>query len=947
VRIDGDFIMSKLVILLVASIIIDSPFSWAKKPSPTACFDFNAPVRVSSGGGSSFKFNFHRNKRHKHHKKSPVYSDCLKEVMKNRNEIKKDLKEIDKKIENVISRKLKKAQNIVQEIDKKVENVAQHKSRVYKHEQRYQDRRSMKSRRQNIRDDKAWGSWCLFFTTDKNMSKCRKLPNKWDWLSEIAKHRHKRMRKKTTNRIERFNEKQEHLAEKIEEIDDTEVPYEEEKLSALFGSLHDQMADEFKSQNPEYADLDQDEFLEKLYKNAKYNGFAKEYLRLNLPELEDLINQKEVTAERIAGLKDLAQEMCNNEQVACPVAKDNFESFPSVDTFKEMISTVGTIYYTDKKMEGSYSQNLNVQNYDDIMDKQSRYITNDRSKDKMKQNYERSKDALGDLEWNMDPKNKNKEGYPRKIKSACGSCDDLEDLYASMKSSGGYGNFKELKKIFEQVGCPSPSTVENSCQQDTSAILKKNGFSKGNGSKDLTTIDQAVELYLEQPDLKKDSIIKSMNEIGLLVEESEDAGMKPCTSCEVIKSRMEALTEVAKETVIQKNVAMTDEDGELIEKNGEAELADIAKTVSYRVPKKNATAEEISTLQKLKDIAFKLKSDDCIQDEYRVEKPKNKCEEKTIALKSFIEVNDSLEDLNLDQQRELRNHKDTYEAFLTKERAKTGDDNFNCCDDVVGDLSGEILKTDTGTDIPPYLSRESTRIQLAETLSCLKCGGEKNEDIKNLSVNSTNPHVSCQFYKKNIEGQSGNIQGLLKSEGSPYTVNEFMQNEVYTCKDGPNKSLINRARDWETISYSSEGKFGDFSDLNMKCFIDPSGETVNLTCCDLKHNDPVYLDFKQTLQKNIAGLDLIAKGQSTPGGGRDSLSKWLKNQQIKGEFENSPETFCRDVWAKGYARESSSSTSGFAVCEYKGKSYWKVDPLKIKKTFGGTMGVQAPKAIQQ
>ncbi len=940
--------MKKLINLLVAAIIlVDSPLIWAKKPSPTACFDFNAPVRVSSGGGPSFKFNFHRKKRHKHHKKSPEYSDCLKEVMKNRDEIKKDLKSIDKKIEEVVNRKLKKAHKIVQKVDEKYDNVAEHKRRVYKREDRYSDRRSMKNRRQNVRDDYAFGTWCLFFTTDKNMSKCRKLPHKWNWLSDIAESRHKRMRKRTRNRIDQFNEKQERLGEKIDKIAQTEVPYEEEKLTELFGNLHDQMADEFKSQNPEYADLDQDEFLERLYENPKYNKFAEDYLSANLPELEDLIHQKEVTAERISGLKELAEEMCNNEQVACPVAKDNFENFPSIDTFKEMISTVGTIYYTDKKMEGSYTQNLNVQNYDDVMDKQSRYTTNDRSKDKMKQNYERSKDALADLEWNMDPKNKNKEDYPRKIRSACGSCDDLEDLYASMKSSGGYSQFKDLKKLFEQVGCPSPNTVENSCQQDTSAILKKNGLSKGSGSKDMATIDQAVELYLKQPALKKDSIIKSMNEIGLLVEETDEAGMKPCTSCEVIKTRMEALSEVAQETVIQKDVAMTDEDGELIEQNGKADLADVAKTVKYRVPKKNATPEEIADLQKLKDIALKLKSDNCIQDEYRVEKPKNKCEEKTMALKSFIEVNDSLEDLNLDQQKELRNHKEAYEDFLSEQRAKTGDETFNCCDEVVGDLSSEILKTDTGTDIPPYLSRESARTQMAETLSCLKCGGDKNEDIKEISVNSTNPHVSCQFYKKNIEGKSGNIQGLLKSEGSPYTVNEFMQNEVYTCKDGPNKSLINRARDWETISYSSEGKFGDFSDLNMKCFIDPSGETVNLTCCDLQHNDPVYLEFKQTLQKNIAGLDLKSKGQPTPGGSRDSLAKWLKNQQLKGEFENSPETFCRDVWAKGYAKESSASTSGFAVCEYKGKSYWKVDPYKIKRSIGGSMGVQSPKGIHQ
>lgn len=939
--------MKLLLLFLLVSLIVDPSLSWAKKPSPTACYDFNSPVRVSSGGGSSFKLNFHRKKKHKHHKSSPQYSDCLKEVMKNRDEIKKDLKDIDKKIDEIVTRKLKKANRIVQRVDGKVDNVYDHLKRVKRHERRYDDRRDDKQARQRIRKEYAWSSWCLFFTGDKNIYRCKNKLHKWDWAEAIGDSRYDLMRKKTNNRIDRFNKKEKRISDKIDRIEETEVPYEEKKLTELFGSLHDDMVDEFISQNPEYADLDEDDLLERLYKSAKYNKFGKDYLRDNLPELEDLITQREVTTERIEGLKDLAQEMCNQEQVACPVAKDNFESFPSIDSFKEMISTVGTVYYTDKKMEGSFTQNLNVQNYDEIMDKQGRFITNDRSKDKMKQNYERAKDAVTDLEWNMDPKNKNKEGYPRKIRSACGSCDDLEDLYASMKESGTYGNFKEMKKLFDQVGCPSPSTVDKSCQEDTSAILKKNGLAKGNSSKEVTSVDQAIDLYLKQPELKRESLIKSMNEIGLLVEESDKEGMKPCTSCEVIKNRMEALSEVKQETIIEKGVAVTDEKGELVVTNDKVEMEDIAKTIKYRVPKKDATPEQIAELQKLKDIALKLKSDDCIEDEYRVEKPKNKCEEKTLGLKSFIEINDSVEDLNLDQQREFRNLSDSYDSFLTQQRSKTGDENFNCCDDVVGDLSSEILPADTGSGVPPFLSRDSSRVQLAETLSCIKCGGDKNEDIKDATVSSTNPHINCEFYKKNIEGKSGNIQGLLKGAGTAYTVDEFMQNEVYTCNAGPNKSLINRARDWETIAYSTEGKYGDFADLNMKCFIDPSGETVNLTCCDLKHDDPVYLEFKQTLQKNIAGLDLKAKGQSTPGGGRESLAKWLKNQQVKGEFENSPETFCRDVWAKGYARESSAGTSGFAVCEYKGKSFWKVDPYKIKRAAGGTMEVKSPKATGQ
>ena len=939
--------MKKLITIFVITLVLTPSLSWAKKPSPTACYDFNSPVRISTGGGPSFNFNFHRKKKHKHHKKSPEYSDCLKEVMKNRDDIKKDLKEIDKKIEDVINKKLKKANHIVHDIDKKVQNVAQDKRRVYKHEERYSDRRSLKSRRQSIRDDNAWASWCLFFLTKKNEYKCKRLPQKWDWLSEIAESRHKMMRNQTKRRKDRFDDKQERLTKKMEKIEQTEIPYEEEKLFDLFGSLHDQMADEFKKQDPEYASMDEDEFLEKLYSGGRYNEFAKDYLRSNLPELEDLIKQKEITAERILGLKDLAEEMCNQEQVACPVAKDTFMKSPSIETFKEMISTVGTVYYTDKKMEGSYTQNLNVQNYDEIMDKQGRYITNDRSKDKMKQNFERAKDAMADLEWNLDQKNKNKEGYPRKIRSSCGSCDDLEDLYASMKASGGYQNFNEMKKLFEQVGCPAPNIVEKSCNEDASAILKKNGFGKEQSSKNLVTIDQALDLYLKQPELKRDSIITSMNQIGLLVEDSETNDRRPCTSCEVLKSRMESLSELAEETVIEKGVADTDEDGGLILNNGQAQLSDIARTVRYRIPKKGASPEDIATLQKLKDIALKMKSDDCIEEEYRVEKPKNKCEEKTVGLKSFIEMNDSLDDLNLDQQKELRGLKENYESYLNQEKSKTGNENFNCCDDVVGDLNNEAIPVDNGSGVPPYLSRESIRVQLAETLSCIKCGGDKNETIKDISVSSTNPHVSCQFYKKNIEGKSGNIQGLLKGENTPYTVDEFMQNEVYTCKDGPNKSLINRARDWETISYSSEGKYGDFSDLNMKCFIDPSGETVNLTCCDLKHDDPAYLDFKQTLQKNIAGLELKAKGQPGPGGGRENLARWLQNQQSKGEFENSPETFCRDVWAKGYAKESSASTSGFAVCEYKGKSFWKVDPYKIKRSIGGSMGVNSAKGSNQ
>jgi septal ring factor EnvC (AmiA/AmiB activator) len=154
--------MKRFVVCLLLCFLFEPAFSWAKKPNPTACYDFNSPVRV--GGGTPMKFNFRiKKKRHKHHKKSPEYSDCMKEVMKNRDEIKKDLKEIDKKIDEIVTRKLKKANKIVQEVDGKVDNLKDRYNRLAKRERKYIDRRSDKEGRQRIRKEWAWSSWCLFF----------------------------------------------------------------------------------------------------------------------------------------------------------------------------------------------------------------------------------------------------------------------------------------------------------------------------------------------------------------------------------------------------------------------------------------------------------------------------------------------------------------------------------------------------------------------------------------------------------------------------------------------------------------------------------------------------------------------------------------------------------------------------------------------------------------
>jgi hypothetical protein len=83
------------------------------------------------------------------------------------------------------------------------------------------------------------------------------------------------MRNKTKRGIERFNKKEKRVADEIDKVEATEVPYEEEKLTELFGNLHDDMVDEFIAQNPEYANLDEDDLLERLYKNPKYNKFGR------------------------------------------------------------------------------------------------------------------------------------------------------------------------------------------------------------------------------------------------------------------------------------------------------------------------------------------------------------------------------------------------------------------------------------------------------------------------------------------------------------------------------------------------------------------------------------------------------------------------------------------------------------------------------------------------
>lgn len=908
-----------------------------KQAKKYGCFDFSKPGKVApSGKGQRGRVKKHRPGGDK----KQEYADCTKEVMKERDEIKKDIDDVNKDLKSKIDKRIRKANKIVTKIDNDQADLRQDSADIGKRQSNYDERKNNKIDRKNARSKRAWIFGCIWFNW-RNADKCGKGnrgTSKWEVLSDVSTNSKKRVTKRKKANDKEFDDRQADKLEEADELETTKVEKEEEELGELLGPVHEEMLAAYIEKKPDLAKKSEDEQLESLYKDKT---FARKYIEENLPEVQDLVTKKKALQAQIDNLKVVAKEVCRNEQVACPAAKENFKNEPSLESFMEMISTVGTIYYsTDKNFQSSSFHNLNAQNYEQVMKEHGKHITNDKMKHKMEDNFEKAKDALDDLEFNHKNKDKirNKEIEAKKINSACGSCRDLTQLYDQMKKSQDFAKFKELQELAGNVGCKVPDVAKKSCDEDSSGILNRN-FSQDRKN---FTLDQAIDMYLLQPD-KASALLTSLDEIGILVEKSKETNPQKdpkaepeespdyaaCPACEKIKNRLNDLSDQVSEEYEEEEMVESKVGGEIV-----FTPTIVKKSRNYRKPKKDA---DLKAFENLKSIALQIKSEKCIDaNEFREDKPQNSCEEKTGFFKDLVAQNKAEADLTIAESTDISLHMDDLKKFQTENKV-------NCCEQVVGDLASDKLKPVTKAKASlDYLDMNSVKVKLAERMtgpegnSCLACGGAKSETIVPNTVHNDNPHIKCDFYKKDIKGKDGNIQGLLKGDGKPYSIAEWNQNEVYSCQDGPKKSLINRGRDWETIAYSSEGKYADFAELDMKCYIDPTGETVNLTCCDMDKNSPEFARFITALDKSKNNLT-TATGVNPPAGtGKASLQSWLKATGENAVNEQRAQSFCQDVWAKGYAADSSKRNDGWKVCvDYKNTEYWKVDKTKIELQSNG------------
>jgi hypothetical protein len=869
------------------------------------CFDFSKPVKLAKPQG---KTNYYR--RTPKHKSSNNYgsdgsfSDCKEEVMKAKLDVVADMKEVNEDIEKILDRKLDKANNIVEEIDKdqqqlkhKKNNIEDHQSNVYDRKTNHIERKdtskyrfTLMCRLFHLRES----NYCIrkFTQTNSGIERAGKYKKKKaQWVKDIKSNRISSLKDNRSDRDDAFEKRTSKIDNEINELELTKVTKEEEKLIELLGPVHDEMLVAYLEQHPEKKNLSEDEQLEKMYDDEK---FAKKYLENKLPDLNPLLAERNKLKETIKNMDKVADQVCRKEQMACPLAKDNFKNNPNEETLKEMLGVVGTIYYTDKNYETSYMENLTVDNYEKMIDKHGKYITNDSYKDKLKENYEQSVDAIKQMKKNTNLKEGQK---PERVQAACGNCKDLDSVKEKLSRTSDPKERESLTKLFTMVGCPAPKVSDVSCDEQVKKILVDNNIGATGGK--LEGENGAIADFLKDPENKLARFELAFEQVKSAEEKIYDSKDKKkfttaqCGSCQPLKNELDKFSDEAVEEV---ETASVDSEG----------VTTYSKTpVGYRTIKADISQDDLKKFEAIKSVALKQ---NCVKpNDYRDERKETpSCAEKQKFFVDFINANPNPKNVSIADD-------NLYKEKLADLKKFQSDNSVQCCEGIVGDLSSEIKGKKL--DIT-YLSNESTKLAVAKSMECLKCGGDKDKIPSPARYLADNPHIDCAFYKNLIEGKTGSIHGLLKGDNSAYTVDEFKQNEIFTCKDGPKKSLIDNNRDWDRIEYSEDGKYGIFSDLDMQCYVNPTtGLTTNLTCCNLKPDSQEFKDFQAQLTSH---KDEFSKAQYG-----SKMNDYFK-QDVK---KLSPQTFCKDVYANYKDNKRNEDAQGMQICEdYKGQEYKTVSP---------------------
>jgi hypothetical protein len=857
-----------------------------KQKGMVECPDFSKPYKGAKPPRSwGFK------KRNRKNNKKPKL--CAPELTKKMRDIQKDIDKLEKEMEKNIEKIGKKAKKITDDNNKQSKKAAQ-----------AADRKDNQGSRINKRRNKKRTDWDWF-------GKCRhgKYGQKYSWCLVYAngeKHkksdgRRGRMKKRADKRYAEGDELDKIADQYLtDEYAQKEVPKLNEIMDGLYPDMVQKYIEQYRKNNPEmeedaitkkFDDMSIEELNSLLTKNSKYGkSFVEKYVEKNLPEVKEMQAQKNEMLDEIKNIKAMEKQLCSDkpkELRACPQVKKIFENEPTVENFEKMLKTVSGVYYSNKEQTNTNYAVITLDNVSEYNKKVKKHVANDDIRNRIDDKVKKVEKAWKNYEYNK--KNGGQPGFkPKKVASACGSCSDLRKAYNKAKNVNDVALLKQLHEVDKQVKCNIVRPVQ-SCKERVNSVLKRNGFTY-QGDPDAEdkniTFEMAMHSLEKYPEQKASGFEEAFKNLSTMFEFDADGRAQECGSCDALVAQLNGMGEF--------------KDFENATKDGQTE-------VSTEFVLNDKGNQNEGYFDALKDISLKYK---CIGEGDYKKRQNPSCEERTAYFRDFVKANENIEDITYEQE-------EVYNKNLADLKNYQQENDVNCCDDVVRNLGSEFIN-DANKHDTRLIRENSTKMKLAELLKCIKCGGEKDKDEATKAYANKSPGTSCAYYKKNIVGKPDNYSSGLKIDGKgSYTVGQWKENEVYTCSEGPKKSNINNLRDWETLAYSPYGKYGDLYDMKLKCFIDPEGNSVNLTCCDLNRDDPEFQRMATILKESPLRAQDLKAATWDASGTVDKMNKDLTDNKVK--------TFCNDVFHKYQTKVKTDKTSGWQICvDHYDNTLWKV-----------------------
>jgi hypothetical protein len=865
-----------------------------------------------------------------HKKKQPkqkvTVSECTKELTAKKQDMVDKVRNINDQITKILDNKYNKGAKIVKVVDDKIKKEEDEQT---KDNSRFQTKIDLITEKSRVLKYKGGLLCWIRKGKDCHFGRSGSQANHKD-PKDKAKIE-KRLYPKINNLKAKKDEVNNDHNKDIQNLKENEIEIENEKLDNIIDDLSADMLAEYKKDpkakltiktknDPERLMTDV-ELYEHLFSDAG-KRFVKKYLDNNLSELADLHNQRENILDQINNLEAYAKKICDKRNIACPKVREEFQQNPTKENFEKMIKTVTSAFLVED--EDSYYAtpvDLTLDNVDKYL-KSKKLEMDDKKKVEIKDNLVKSKAAWKIYEENQKNIKKNSSDL-KKFEAACGGCTDLDRIMRDvLKEGGDPEEMLQLKNLYAQVGCEAPKELKKSCEEVISDALVSNGFKKEipkdliNEKKSINVkdkvklkeIEEKTELALlsgalnntlanlsvEDKSSKFISLFKDLKSKLVLQQDpvSGEDYYKECLDCKLIDNQLKELSEPM---AITKKVTDFDEEGKLVEVDMTRELIK---------PKSDLNEEGKKKFEYIKNLAltFKCKT----EPEFSSGGPN--CKEKTDNIKNFLSRNSSRSNLLPEE--------DTFLDSLLIDLAdyEKNVEKKSCCGYLVDDLRPALSskKDDAGRS---FVDKSDLRFRVAEETKCVNCNPVSEPDEKPKQVIKKGDQSSCDFYSNNIKKYLNDPTHKIQGIYPEMTVAQYMQKEVFLCKEGAKNSQVKPVDNWTPSAYGEFGKYGDLSEFDLVCMNTPGedgqGKTGVLSCCNVARDSAAFKEWQSKLSDpkkiNAAKRKISTAQKDSPS---TELEKFLNNE----ETENRAETFCNNVVKEYRNARVDETTSSWGYC---------------------------------